>query len=171
VSGQIARVTDFETATVGGLPVSATNQAARLEVGAKGSICGDVAHFQPTLTEAAEGELVPDQFLGEIATAYHVRDRGLVIISSCGHSGIINTIRHLQAATGVEQVHAVVGGIHLAAAPDALVAKTAEAFQQIQPDYFVPMHCTGFYPSAMIERVLPRRVVEPSSGTRIVFGA
>jgi len=88
-----------------------------------------------------------------------------------GHSGIVNTIKHVQAVTGIDKIHAVVGGIHLAAAPDALVAKTAEAFQQIQPDYFVPMHCTGFYPALMIEHVMRRRVVEPSSGTRIVFGA
>jgi 7,8-dihydropterin-6-yl-methyl-4-(beta-D-ribofuranosyl)aminobenzene 5'-phosphate synthase len=171
VSGQVPRVTDFETAFVDGVPVSATLQAARVEVGAAGSMCGDVSHFQPTLTEAAQGDLVPDDFQGEIATIYNVRDRGLVIISSCGHSGIVNTIKHAQAITGIDQVHAVVGGIHLAAAPDALVARTADAFQQIQPDYFVPMHCTGFYPAAMIEHVMPRRVVEPSSGTRIVFGA
>jgi 7,8-dihydropterin-6-yl-methyl-4-(beta-D-ribofuranosyl)aminobenzene 5'-phosphate synthase len=169
-SGQIARTTDFENALAGGLPVSGTAQAARVEVGAQGSICGDVSHFQPTLTEAAAGDLLPDQFLGEIATAYNVRDRGLVIISSCGHSGIVNTIRHVQAVTGIEKVHAVVGGIHLAAVPDAHVAKTADAFQEIQPDYFVPMHCTGFYPALMIEHVLPRRVVEPSSGTHIIFG-
>jgi 7,8-dihydropterin-6-yl-methyl-4-(beta-D-ribofuranosyl)aminobenzene 5'-phosphate synthase len=171
VSGQIARTTDFENALAGGLPVSGTAPAARVEVGVQGSICGDVSHFQPTLTEAAAGDLVPDQFLGEIATVYNVRDRGLVIISSCGHSGIVNTIRHAQAVTGVEKVHAVVGGIHLAAVPDALVAKTADAFQQIQPDYFLPMHCTGFYPALMIEHVLPRRVVEASSGTHITFGA
>ena len=95
----------------------------------------------------------------------------MVIISSCGHSGIVNTIKHVQSVTGIDKVHAVVGGIHLAAAPDALVARTVDAFQQIQPDYFVPMHCTGFYPALMIEHVLPRRVVEPSSGTHIVFGA
>jgi 7,8-dihydropterin-6-yl-methyl-4-(beta-D-ribofuranosyl)aminobenzene 5'-phosphate synthase len=171
VSGQIPRVTDFETATVGGLPVSATNQTARVEVGAQGSICGDVSHFQPTLTEGAEGDLVPDVFLGEIATAYNVRDRGLVIISSCGHSGIVNTIKHVQAITGIDKVHAVVGGLHLAAAPDAMVAKTADEFRQIQPDYFAPMHCTGFYPALMIEQVMPKRVVEPSSGTHIIFGA
>jgi 7,8-dihydropterin-6-yl-methyl-4-(beta-D-ribofuranosyl)aminobenzene 5'-phosphate synthase len=171
VSGQIARTTDFETATVDGLPVSATLQSARVEVGAAGSICGDASHFQPTLTESAQGDTVPDDFQGEIATVYNVKDRGLVIISSCGHSGIVNTIKHVQAVTGVERVHAVVGGLHLAAAPDELVEKTAAAFQQVQPDYFVPMHCTGFYPALMIEHVLPRRVVEPSSGTRIVFGA
>jgi 7,8-dihydropterin-6-yl-methyl-4-(beta-D-ribofuranosyl)aminobenzene 5'-phosphate synthase len=171
LSGQIARTTDFETAYLDGLPVSATLQAARVEVGPTGSICGDVSHFQPTLKESAEGDIVPDNFQGEIATVYNVRDRGLVIISSCGHSGIVNTIKHVQSITGIDKVHAVVGGIHLAAAPDALVAKTADAFQQIEPDYFVPMHCTGFYPALMIEHVMPRRVVEPSSGTRIVFGA
>jgi 7,8-dihydropterin-6-yl-methyl-4-(beta-D-ribofuranosyl)aminobenzene 5'-phosphate synthase len=171
VSGQIARTTDFETAFLDGLPLSATLQAARVEVGARGSICGDVSHFQPTLAESAQGDIVPDNFQGEIATVYNVRDRGLVIISSCGHSGIVNTIKHVQAVTGIDKVHAVVGGLHLAAAPDALVAKTADAFQQIQPDYFAPMHCTGFYPALMIEHVMPRRVVEPSSGTRIVFGA
>jgi metal-dependent hydrolase (beta-lactamase superfamily II) len=32
------------------------------------------------------------------------------------------------------------------------------------------MHCTGFYPALTIEQVMPKRVVEPSSGTRIVFG-
>jgi 7,8-dihydropterin-6-yl-methyl-4-(beta-D-ribofuranosyl)aminobenzene 5'-phosphate synthase len=170
VSGQIARTTDFETAYLDGLPVSATLQAARVEVGPAGYICGDVSHFQPMLTESAQGDIVPDNFQGEIATVYNVRNRGLVIISSCGHSGIINTIKHAQSVSGIDNVHAVVGGIHLAAAPDVLVAKTAEAFQQIQPDYFVPMHCTGFYPALMIERGMPRRVVEPSSGTRIVFG-
>ena len=114
---------------------------------------------------------MPDDFQGEIATVYNVRDRGLVIISSCGHSGIVNTVQHVQSVTGIEKVHAVVGGIHLAAAPDSIVTKTADAFQQIQPDYFVPMHCTGFYPAIMIEHVMPKPVIEASSGTHLVFGA
>jgi hypothetical protein len=33
------------------------------------------------------------------------------------------------------------------------------------------MHCTGFYPALMIEHVLPRRVIEASSGTHVTFGA
>jgi 7,8-dihydropterin-6-yl-methyl-4-(beta-D-ribofuranosyl)aminobenzene 5'-phosphate synthase len=43
---------------------------------------------------------------GGQATAYNVADRGLVIISSCGHAGIINSVRQVQAVTGVEKVHA-----------------------------------------------------------------
>jgi hypothetical protein len=135
VSGQIARTTNFETAFINGLPVSATLQAARVEIGAPRSFCGDASHFQPTVTESAEGDIVSDNFQGKIATVYNLRDRGLVIISSCGHSGIVNTIRHAQSIPGISKVHAVVGGIHLAAAPDAAVAKTAEAFQQIDSTF------------------------------------
>ena len=86
-------------------------------------IRGGVLHFQPTVTESAECDIVPDNFHGKIATVYNVRDRGLVIISSCGHSGIINTIKHVQSVTGIDNVHALVGGLHLAAAPEALAAK------------------------------------------------
>jgi len=54
--------------------------------------------------------------------------------------------------------------------PDDVVNKTVDAFKQIDADYFVPMHGTGFYSSALIEARMPHRIVEPSSGTRVVFG-
>jgi hypothetical protein len=76
------------TAFVDGLPVSATSPSARVEVGGAGSIWGDVSHFQPTLANSAQGDIVP----------------GLVIISSCGHSGIVNTIKQAQAVTGIDKM-------------------------------------------------------------------
>lgn len=161
VSGQIPRVTDFEQ-----IP-----PMFRIEVGPRGSDCGDTSHYLPTAVEARAGDLVPDVFQGEIATVYNVKDRGLVVIASCGHSGIINTIRYVQQVTGIDKIHAVVGGWHLAAAPDTVVRKTVDNLRQIDPDYFVPMHCTGFFTEALIDHVMPNRLVEPSSGTRVVFGA
>jgi 7,8-dihydropterin-6-yl-methyl-4-(beta-D-ribofuranosyl)aminobenzene 5'-phosphate synthase len=160
ISGQIPRVTSFET----GLP------NARLEVGAPDSECGDVSRLLPTLTGAQPGDLVPDSFMGEIATIYVVRDRGLVVISSCGHAGIANTVRHAQQVTGLEHVHAVIGGWHLADASDEVLASTVAAFEQIDPDYFVPMHCTGFSAMSRIECIMPGRVIEPSAGTKVTFG-
>jgi hypothetical protein len=60
VSGQIPYVTGFfDTALVTSLRVSATARAARIEVGARGSVCGDVSHFQPTLTESAQRDRLP----------------------------------------------------------------------------------------------------------------
>ncbi|MBV9172100.1 MAG: MBL fold metallo-hydrolase [Chloroflexi bacterium] len=121
VSGQIPRVTDFEQ-----IP-----PMFRIEVGASGTECGDTSHYLPTAVEAQPGDLVPDVFQGEIATVYNVHDRGLVVIASCGHSGIINTIRYVQQVTGIDKIHAVVGGWHLAAAPETVVRKTVDNLQQI----------------------------------------
>jgi len=117
-SGQIARVTDFETPP----------PAARLVAGPMDSACS-ATHFGPTKVEAKSGELVADLFQGEHATAYLVKDRGLVVITSCGHAGVINSVRQVQKATGIDKVHAIVGGFHLAPAPDATVAKTVAAFK------------------------------------------
>ena len=44
---------------------------------------------------------------------FHVRDKGLVVLSGCAHSGIINTIDHARKVTGVEKVFAGMGGFHL----------------------------------------------------------
>lgn len=162
-SGQIPRLTDFEKPPA----------AARLEAGPPGSGCEASLHFPPgTLqVEAKPGELVTDIFWGEHATAYHVKNSGLVIISSCGHAGIINSIRQIQKATGIDKVHAVVGGWHLAPSPEEIVAKTVETFKQIDPDYLIPMHCTGFNTIMAIQREMPAKLIMPSTGTRVVFGA
>ena len=112
-----------------------------------------------------------DNFQGEHATVYHVKPRGLVIITSCGHAGVINSVRQAQKATGIDKVHAIVGGFHLAPAPDDVVAKTVAAFKTIGPDYIIPMHCTGINTIMAVHREMPAKLVMPSTGTRVVFGA
>jgi 7,8-dihydropterin-6-yl-methyl-4-(beta-D-ribofuranosyl)aminobenzene 5'-phosphate synthase len=162
-SGQIPRLTNFEK----GLP------AARLVAGPTGSACADSMHFPEGALklETKPGELVVDTFQGEIATAYLVRDRGLVVISSCGHAGIINSVHQVQKATGVEKVHAIVGGFHLAPAPDEIVEKTVSAFVEIDPDYILPMHCSGQNTIMALQRDVPEKLILPSTGTRVIFGA
>ena len=129
-----------------------------------------VSHFGTSQVEAKPGDLVPDLFHGEHATAYHVKDRGLVVITSCGHAGVINSVRQVQKATGIDQIHAIVGGFHLAPAPDDIVAKTVEAFRQINPDYVIPMHCSGINTIMAVHQAMPKKLVMPSTGTRVVFG-
>jgi len=159
-SGQIPRLTDFERPPA----------AARLVAGPMDSACS-VAHFGATQVEAKPGELIADTFQGEHATAFNMRDRGLVIITSCGHAGVINSVRQVQKATGIDKVHAIVGGFHLAPAPDEVVAKTVAEFKAINPDYVIPAHCTGLNTIFAVHREMPARLVMPSTGTRVLFGA
>jgi 7,8-dihydropterin-6-yl-methyl-4-(beta-D-ribofuranosyl)aminobenzene 5'-phosphate synthase len=88
-----------------------------------------------------------------------------VVISLCDHAGIINTVRQARHITDLTRVHAVVGGWHLADASDSVFASTLAPFEELDPEYFLPMHCTGFSMMARIESALPGRVIEPSSGT------
>jgi len=158
-SGQIQRTIDFEKAPA----------AARLMAGPMNSMCSP-AHFAATKVETKPGELVTDMFWGEHATAYHVKDRGLVVITSCGHAGVINSVRHVQKVTGIDKIHAIVGGFHLSPAPDEIVAKTVEAFKAINPDHIIPMHCTGVNTIIAVHRVMPQKLVMPATGTRVMFG-
>lgn len=126
------------------------------------------AHFSPA--ELA-GQPVPDQHLHEHATCYHLRDRGLVVITSCGHAGILNTIRRARQVTGVQKIHALVGGFHLApASPDYLDRVMAELKRE-DVDHLFPMHCSGPNFLEVAKREMPAALVLCTTGSRFSFGA
>jgi 7,8-dihydropterin-6-yl-methyl-4-(beta-D-ribofuranosyl)aminobenzene 5'-phosphate synthase len=52
-----------------------------------------------------------------------------------------------------------------------VVAKTIQAFRAIDPDYITPAHCTGLNTIIAVQRELPAKLVLPSTGARVVFGA
>ena len=159
-TGQIDRLTDFEKPPAAG----------RLLAGPMHSACS-ASHFGATQVAVKPGELALDTFQGEHATVYLVKDRGLVVITSCGHAGVINSVRQAQKVTGIQKVHAIVGGYHLAPAPDEIVAKTVAEFKAINPDYIIPMHCTGLNTIIAVHQAMPVKLVMPSTGTRVIFGA
>src|ERR1051325_1974081 len=59
------------------------------------------------------GEYIPGDFDHEIATVYNVKGKGLVVLTSCSHRGVINTVKAAQKASGIDKVHAVIGGFHI----------------------------------------------------------
>jgi 7,8-dihydropterin-6-yl-methyl-4-(beta-D-ribofuranosyl)aminobenzene 5'-phosphate synthase len=54
----------------------------------------------------------PDDFRGEQAFFFNVKGKGLVVLSGCAHSGIVNTVKQAQKVSGIEKIHAVLGGFH-----------------------------------------------------------
>jgi 7,8-dihydropterin-6-yl-methyl-4-(beta-D-ribofuranosyl)aminobenzene 5'-phosphate synthase len=115
--------------------------------------------------------IVPDQFRHEIATAFNLKGRGLVVLTSCSHRGVVNAIRQAQAASGVDKVHAVIGGFHLAPYKEDYVRETLASLKAIDLDYLIPLHCTGepFYEMAKAE--MPAKLLRSYTGTRFVFAA
>ncbi len=145
-------------------PLKATNERTGLSGG---------FGCDPALEPAAKntGTFIPDDFQHEIATSYVLRDRGLVVLTSCSHRGVINTIRQAMAASGVAKLHAVVGGFHLTPPlTDDYVQQTVAEIKAMTPDVLVSAHCSGerFYDMARAE--MPGKVMRANVGARVTFG-
>jgi 7,8-dihydropterin-6-yl-methyl-4-(beta-D-ribofuranosyl)aminobenzene 5'-phosphate synthase len=114
---------------------------------------------------------IPDDFQHEQSTVYMVKDRGLVVLTSCAHRGVLNTVKTAMRVSGITKVHAIVGGFHLAPQPPEYQQATVNMLKEINPDYLIPMHCSGepFYEMAM--QAMPGKVIRSLTGTRYTFGA
>ena len=140
VTGEIDRTTDFENG-------SSAHQALR------------------------RGRWEPDPLiLDDQALVLNVWGRGLVVLTGCGHAGVVNTLRYVCRLTAVERVHAVVGGFHLSGRVfEPTIGPTVAALGELAPDVVVPAHCTGWRATHAIAARLPGAFVQSSVGTRIVL--
>jgi 7,8-dihydropterin-6-yl-methyl-4-(beta-D-ribofuranosyl)aminobenzene 5'-phosphate synthase len=99
-----------------------------------------------------------------------VQGRGLVVISSCGHCGLINTIKAAMAVANVAKLHAVLGGFHLGVAPLDYVEHTIAELKALDPDVVIPMHCSGRALLAGVAREMPDKLALSNTGSRFTFG-
>jgi 7,8-dihydropterin-6-yl-methyl-4-(beta-D-ribofuranosyl)aminobenzene 5'-phosphate synthase len=125
-------------------------------------------HF--TADELA-GKPEPDQHWHEHATCFRVGDRGLVVITSCGHGGIVNTLRRVRDITGVEKIHALVGGFHLAPAPDDYLRAVMTELKTFDIDHVLPMHCNGQNFIDLAKQEIPEKLVLCGTGSSFTFTA
>lgn len=115
---------------------------------------------------------VVDDAEHELGTAFNVAGRGLVVIGSCSHRGIINTVRRAQAVSGIAKVHAIVCGFHLVPPQTRDQAiETLALMQVIDPDYIIPGHCTGETFIAAALAAVPQKVIRSVVGSSYIFGA
>src|SRR3954454_1370705 len=110
--------------------------------------------------------------LDDQALVVHVRGRGLVVLTGCGHAGAVNIARHAMRLTGVDRLHALLGGFHLTGpAFEPIIEPTVAAFTDMAPDVLVPAHCTGWKAQHRFAAVLPDAFVPNAVGTSFTFGA
>jgi 7,8-dihydropterin-6-yl-methyl-4-(beta-D-ribofuranosyl)aminobenzene 5'-phosphate synthase len=131
----------------------------------------DYEQGSPNLIIQREGSFELDHFPGEQAVVCIVKGRGLVILSGCAHAGIVNTVKHAQKISGIDKVHAVIGGFHLVNAAPEIIKNTVLDMKQIAPDYIIPAHCTGFEAIAQLAIAMPRQFILNTAGTQYLFAS
>jgi 7,8-dihydropterin-6-yl-methyl-4-(beta-D-ribofuranosyl)aminobenzene 5'-phosphate synthase len=115
--------------------------------------------------------LEQDNFIGEQAVVLNLRGKGLVVLTGCAHVGIVNTVKHAQKITGIEKIHAIMGGFHLTGAKEELIRRTVADIKTMAPDYIMPMHCTGFETIAAFAKEMPYQFILNTAGTKYIFTA
>jgi len=141
VTGQVDRVTDFEK----GFPLQQMHTDHGWE---------------------------PDTWIwDDQAVVCNVKDKGLVVLSACSHAGAINVMKHAQHLTGIDKVHAFIGGFHLSGGIfETIIPPTIAQLVTLGPDIVVPGHCTGWRATHELARQLPDAYVQTGVGTRLHFG-
>jgi 7,8-dihydropterin-6-yl-methyl-4-(beta-D-ribofuranosyl)aminobenzene 5'-phosphate synthase len=96
---------------------------------------------------------------------------GLVVIVGCAHAGVVNTLRQVLRLTGLDRVHAVIGGMHLGGASADRISRTAVALHDLGVRHLSPCHCTGDTAIERFREVFPDAVRPCPAGTAFTFGA
>ena len=124
----------------------------------------------PAAAAKAGGKPVPDEHINEHATCFNLKDRGLVVISSCGHRGIVNSTLQAMEVSGVKKVHAVLGGFHLFPADDEYLRRTVAELKTLNPDVLIPFHCSGPNLITVLRNEMADKLVTSTTGTEFTFG-
>ena len=120
-----------------------------------------------------DGEWSPDPWIfDDQALIANVSGQGIVVLTGCGHSGIVNIVRYAQKLTGIDRVAAIVGGFHLGGPLFLpILPQTVEALAAVGPGIIVPGHCTGYDAVRAISLAMPKAFIVNSVGTRFVIEA
>ncbi len=108
----------------------------------------------------------------DTGVAINLKGKGLIILTGCSHSGIINTVNYARTITGVSAIHVIMGGFHLGGpAFEPIVEKTIQELKKIKPTYIVPTHCTGRKSVMEIEKEMPTQFILNMAGTKLTFAS
>ncbi len=144
ITGEIPRVTEFEK----GFPLQYKEQDNEIN-------------------------LVPDPLVSDDqALIMNVKNKGLIILTGCGHAGIVNTIKFAKKVTGIKKIYCVIGGFHLSGQDyEASIPLTIAELTRVDPQYIVPCHCTGWKATNKIIDTMPEKFIQSCVGSTFYFEA
>lgn len=111
-------------------------------------------------------KVIRDDIPDDQALVFQIKDKGLVVVLGCGHSGVINTLNYAKELTGCDEIYMVFGGFHLSGEIfERYTDQTIDELIRIAPKMVVPTHCTGFNSIRKFAERMPDSFVLNSVGT------
>lgn len=123
----------------------------------------------PLDTPGIEKYFTTDSMSHEQCLVIREPGKGLTVFSGCSHKGIIAAVRYSAKIFPGEKIHAVVAGMHLASADDAMRKKVIDELEKVDPDIVVPLHCTGADAICMIKNRFADRCILTGAGGRLIL--
>lgn len=96
---------------------------------------------------------IADNIPDDAGLVFNTSD-GLVILTGCGHAGIVNISTYARTIAGQKTVVAVIGGLHLFAKPDDIVDWTGAQLKSFGVKYLLAGHCTGIEATMRLRRAI-----------------
>ena len=117
-----------------------------------------------------EHKIQPDLINDDLSLWFETTE-GLVILTGCCHSGLINTVSHIRKISGIERIHGIIGGLHLLNAGEERLQATQQFLADCRPDFLIPCHCTGAHVAEQLQREFGGAMVRPGrAGQKINAG-
>jgi 7,8-dihydropterin-6-yl-methyl-4-(beta-D-ribofuranosyl)aminobenzene 5'-phosphate synthase len=113
------------------------------------------------------GSWQPDPLvLDDQALIINVRDKGLVVLTGCGHAGVVNIASYASRLTGGLPLYALLGGFHLNGPLfEPLIPRVLDDLAAMNPGFLVPAHCTGWRAQHAMAARFPAAYVPNTVGT------
>jgi 7,8-dihydropterin-6-yl-methyl-4-(beta-D-ribofuranosyl)aminobenzene 5'-phosphate synthase len=141
VSGEIPRVTPYETGLPGHVQRSADGRA-----------------WEP------DPLIMDERFV-----AVHVKGRGQFVFSACSHAGIVNVLTHARQASPSVGLYGAMGGLHLSGSTEKIIPDTVADLKRFGLRVLAPGHCTGWRALSLLAREFGEELVPSAVGKRYVF--
>ncbi|MFL2612805.1 MAG: MBL fold metallo-hydrolase [Flavobacteriaceae bacterium] len=101
----------------------------------------------------SEGKLVEDT-IPEDQSLFFDTEKGIVLVSGCGHAGLANTLNHIKGVFPDRPIYKILGGFHLLNLGDDELRWTANKMKEVGVKYFVGAHCTGLNSTYTIRELM-----------------
>jgi 7,8-dihydropterin-6-yl-methyl-4-(beta-D-ribofuranosyl)aminobenzene 5'-phosphate synthase len=116
-----------------------------------------------------DNKLVQDYIVDDISIVIDLEKKGLLILTGCCHSGIVNTIEHSINLTGNTKIKGIIGGFHLIGASNDRIRRTSEYLKDKNIEMIIPLHCSGATESCSLWQSLGNCVKFCSVGDEVVL--